>query len=228
MTDKVNYYLGTNVEVPLHLQETVRFPELSDNSFLGIEGWFGAQQAYFISKIIDSLPDGASIVEIGAWMGKSTRFTAQYLKDKNRKIKYTVIDTFKGSQNEQLHLNIVASNGGTVRNKFYQNIEPVKDFVSVIEEDSNVAHKSFEDNSLDLVFIDGDHSFEQVCKDIFNFYPKVKNNGIISGDDYRPVWGVFNAVPLMLGTINTNIFGQIWWSLKKDNAIMENKIGYTD
>ena len=68
---------------------------------------------------------------------------------------------------------------------------------------------------MDLLFIDGDHSFEQVSKDILNFYDKVKIGGVISGDDYHPVWGVFNAVPVMLGAINVNVFGQIWWTLKK-------------
>ena len=229
MAEQLKYYLGTNVELPLHLQDTIKFPQLSDDSFLSIEGWFEAPQAYFISKIIDSLPDGSSIVEIGPWMGRSTRFIAQYLKDKNRKIKYTVIDTFKGSPKNKLETSVAAKFGGTVRDQFYINITSVKDYITVIEEDSNKAFEQLSDNSVDVILIDGDPSFEFVRDNIFNYYPKVKLGGIICGTNYKPpAWGVFHAVPVMLGALNTNIFGEIWWSLKHNNPIMRNKIGYTD
>lgn len=41
-----------------------------------------------------------------------------------------------------------------------------------------------EDGSLDLVFIDGDHSYEAVKSDIAAWLPKVREGGIISGHDY--------------------------------------------
>ncbi len=40
------------------------------------------------------------------------------------------------------------------------------------------------DESLDFVFIDGDHSEEFVRRDIYNYYNKVKNGGIVSGHDF--------------------------------------------
>lgn len=39
-------------------------------------------------------------------------------------------------------------------------------------------------NSLDLVFIDADHSYESVKKDIECWLPKVKSGGFITGHDY--------------------------------------------
>jgi hypothetical protein len=41
-----------------------------------------------------------------------------------------------------------------------------------------------EDNSVDFVYIDGDHSPEQVYKDAVNMFPKMKKLGIILFDDY--------------------------------------------
>lgn len=41
-------------------------------------------------------------------------------------------------------------------------------------------------NELDLVFIDGNHSYDFVKKDIEMWLPKVKHGGIISGHDYNP------------------------------------------
>jgi len=46
------------------------------------------------------------------------------------------------------------------------------------------AVKDFEDNSLDFVFIDGNHSFEYVIEDIVAWSKKVRSGGIISGHDY--------------------------------------------
>ena len=46
------------------------------------------------------------------------------------------------------------------------------------------ALKDFNDNSLDFVFIDGNHTFEYVVEDIAQWSKKVKVGGIVSGHDY--------------------------------------------
>lgn len=46
------------------------------------------------------------------------------------------------------------------------------------------------DHSLDLVFIDADHSYEGVCQDLLAWAPKVKPGGLLGGHDYdRPEIG---------------------------------------
>jgi hypothetical protein len=54
---------------------------------------------------------------------------------------------------------------------------------------SNEAAKSVEDESLDFVYIDGNHSFDFITQDLQLWYPKIRKGGIISGHDYgiRPV-----------------------------------------
>lgn len=42
----------------------------------------------------------------------------------------------------------------------------------------------FKDESLDFVYIDGDHELKGVLDDIWHWYPKVKRGGIIAGHDY--------------------------------------------
>ena len=42
----------------------------------------------------------------------------------------------------------------------------------------------FLDESLDLVYIDGDHRYEAVKTDIATWYPKIKDGGILCGHDY--------------------------------------------
>lgn len=47
---------------------------------------------------------------------------------------------------------------------------------------------------VDFVFIDGDHRYEQVKRDIENYRKKVRSGGIISGHDYGQAGGVTQAV----------------------------------
>lgn len=48
---------------------------------------------------------------------------------------------------------------------------------------SSVISSNFDDESLDLVYIDADHSYEGALKDLQLWYSKVKSGGIVSGHD---------------------------------------------
>jgi len=62
----------------------------------------------------------------------------------------------------------------------------------IIKKWSMDAVKAFEDESLDFVFIDGNHTFEYVTNDIAEWSKKVRKGGIISGHDYfRSVSGIY-------------------------------------
>lgn len=67
-----------------------------------------------------------------------------------------------------------------VQNRFRNNTERVK----IHRLTSVEASKLFDDNSLDWVYLDGDHSYSSVCADLISWYPKVKSGGVISGHDY--------------------------------------------
>lgn len=66
-------------------------------------------------------------------------------------------------------------------------IEVLKPFntLTLIHDTSDNAVELFADNSIDYVFIDGDHSYEQCGRDIINYFPKVKQGGILAGHDYK-------------------------------------------
>jgi len=63
----------------------------------------------------------------------------------------------------------------------------LKDFaderINIIKNTSNNVFETFEDDSLDFVFIDGDHSYQGVLDDLTNWYGKVKDGGVVSGHD---------------------------------------------
>ena len=54
----------------------------------------------------------------------------------------------------------------------------------VMNMDSVAASRLIPDESLDFVFIDGDHSYEAVKTDIYQWDPKVKSGGFLTGHDW--------------------------------------------
>ena len=76
--------------------------------------------------------------------------------------------------------------------------------VFVYEGDTDSASKEFKDNSFDLIFIDADHSYEAVKKDLDNWIPKLKPGGKISGHDYGNKEGVGRAVNERFDNVKVN------------------------
>jgi len=56
--------------------------------------------------------------------------------------------------------------------------------VTLIKEMSMDAVNRFEDNSIDFVYIDGNHRFKYIAEDIYEWSAKVRKGGIICGHDY--------------------------------------------
>ena len=77
-------------------------------------------------------------------------------------------------------------------------------------------------NNLDFVYIDGAHDYNSVKEDIENYYPKIKEGGVLGGHDifngYTPEHdGVIQAVTEF--AVNNNLKLKIqspdWWVVKK-------------
>lgn len=52
-------------------------------------------------------------------------------------------------------------------------------------QDSVSASLSFDDNTLDVVYVDADHSYESVMTDLETWYKKIKTGGFLCGHDYK-------------------------------------------
>ena len=90
---------------------------------------------------------------------------------------------------------------------------------------SKEAAKKFESKSLDLVFIDANHTYEAVKEDIKLWLPKVRHGGVICGHDYHrtgniPHNGVKRAVDEVFKDVNLSsdeCFQSdrcVWWEYK--------------
>jgi len=83
---------------------------------------------------------------------------------------------------------------------------------------SDDAVTNFQDESLDFIFIDGLHTYEQVKQDCLLYYPKIKKGGLFAGHDYTVIEAVGNAVREFSKSIgNSQIFTtdyDVWYWFK--------------
>ena len=93
-------------------------------------------------------------------------------------------------------------------------IAPFKDKVEVLKMTSEEAAKIVPDDSLDFVFIDGNHSYEFVRQDMGLWWPKVKLGGIFAGHDYSH-GDVNRALGEFCAEVNVfnirNSVNDAWW-----------------
>ncbi len=59
-----------------------------------------------------------------------------------------------------------------------------KDVVEVVHDYADAFFETIQDDSLDWIYIDGNHKYEFVLSDLKNAKRKVKKTGVIMGDDY--------------------------------------------
>ncbi len=72
--------------------------------------------------------------------------------------------------------------------------------ITIIRKTSMEAAKDFKDESLDFVYIDGNHKLKYVIEDIVEWSKKIKPGGIISGHDYvrfkpKTETGICHVIP---------------------------------
>lgn len=89
--------------------------------------------------------------------------------------------------------------------------------VQFILERSSVAVDKLPDN-LDFVYIDGNHTYPYVKKDIEMYWPKIRDGGVLGGDDfYAQFMDVVRAVMKMSEKYGVDIChgdGVDWWFVK--------------
>jgi FkbM family methyltransferase len=180
-----------------------------------IDGWFDFDEVY--TEMVNKFPTGSHFVEIGAWLGKSTSYMAVEIANSHKNIKFDVIDTWEGSKNF-----VDEDYYKTDRDPydiFMDNVSSVKRFINPIRGRSDEVYKNYEDKSLDFVFIDAGHDYQSVITDIKNWYPKVKDNGIIAGHDYIGYTDVKKAVDEFFGEnkIRLHLVHAGTWIYDKEN-----------
>jgi hypothetical protein len=160
-----------------------------------LQGWFGARELY--RAMVKRSANKATFVEIGAWKGQSAAFMEVEIINSGKDIEFHVIDTWEGSEEhwnpESPSFEPILKEQGTIFPIFKKNLSRVWHKINPIQSTSIKAVERFNDKSVDFVYIDAAHDYENVISDIKAWLPKVKDTGLIAGDDYA--WdGVERAV----------------------------------
>jgi len=156
---------------------------LDDGGYADITGFMHYEHLY--RQVVESASLGMHFVELGAWKGRSTFFMAALIIASGKEIRLDVVDTFEGADvvgqaDDEDKL------AGRVREVFDANVEPVREHIgSVLHMRTDEACRLYQDDSLDFVMVDTDHSFEGANTDITCWWPKLKDGGIMAGDDYN-------------------------------------------
>lgn len=148
-----------------------------------IDGWFDYEDLY--DAAVRDAVDGDVFVEIGCWLGKSTVYLAKKIIESGKKIELYAIDNFSGVTLPEGETISGICNGLDLLSEFKKNIREsgVEYRVKLIVGDSANSAQRFADKSITFAFIDADHSYEAVKRDIAAWRGKIKPGGVLAGHD---------------------------------------------
>jgi predicted O-methyltransferase YrrM len=147
--------------------------------YKNIEGWFSFPNLY--KSIVKKLPNGSRLVEVGVYKGCSFSFLVIEAINAKKDFDIVAVDAFPWDG---------------LKESFLENMKPLEGHYRLLAGgDSFDRAKDFEDESIDFCFIDANHTYDFVKKDILAYSPKMKKGGIIAGHDYNMSHpGVIQAV----------------------------------
>lgn len=150
-------------------------------------------------------------VEVGVQNGFNSLQIAQYWKDLIVCVDiWPDLEIYQNAQNNLKYTNSLLLRGDSLK------VAPM-----------------FADGSLDFVYIDAGHSFEEVKADYEAWFPKVRKGGIVSGHDYglNDCIGVKEfvdqlGIPFHLTTDDfwNDIPYQTWWFIKGEDLNLSEVI----
>jgi hypothetical protein len=126
------------------------------------------------------------IAELGVFRGD---FAKEILERCPSVEEYTMIDPWRNLSD----WNKPANKDNDVFEVYYQESIQKTDFAKekrrVLRGKTTEVIDQIDDNSLDFVYIDGDHTLKGITIDLIAVWPKIKENGFIIGDDFSPtIW----------------------------------------
>ena len=144
---------------------------------------------YFAYDLIANVQPNL-VVELGTHRGNSLFAMAQAIKDFNLNTKLHGVDTWEGDSHAGYYEERVYKKFLKVKEKYYNDTG-----ITAHKMYFDEAVKKFEDNSIDVLHIDGLHTYEAVKHDCDTWLPKVKKDtGIILFHDIyvkRKGFGVY-------------------------------------
>lgn len=130
---------------------------------IGLDGWIDVSEGEVLKEEIKKLKSGQVYLEIGVAYGKSLATMCYYAE---QGVDINGIDRLNWAQRDQ--------NIGKLE---------IENTANFIEGDSQQEALSWM-KPIDLLFIDGDHTYEGVMRDLLSWVPHVKSGGTVMMHDY--------------------------------------------
>jgi len=151
-----------------------------------VRGSVTAHEGKFLHELVD-LSEASVVVEVGSWVGVSTIYIAQALKERGRGTLYA-IDPHVGTI---LHYNRKIPDTEPLLRENLRRFD-VAEHVEVVRATSLEALEQWPSLlglAIDFLFIDGSHYFRDVRADFFGWSPWVRSGGIVAFHDYPMLSG---------------------------------------
>jgi predicted O-methyltransferase YrrM len=141
------------------------------------------QERLLLYKLARELKPGSVIVEIGSYLGASSTFLAAGAKE-SRGLVYCV-DTWENDA--------MSEGQRDTYEEFMKNTQRFKTVIAPLRGLSTDIARSF-NKRIDLLFIDGDHSYEGVKEDVEAWFPKLNEKAVVIFHDIGWAEGVQKVV----------------------------------
>jgi hypothetical protein len=122
-----------------------------------------------------------TVVEIGVDKGQFSHC----LLSKSKLKKFYGIDPWINDFGSDYRPGFFDPNGENRMQEATDRLSEFGDRVELVKNYSAIAAPYFPNDSIDFVYIDGDHSFEGIYTDLYNWVSKVRIGGIVAGHDYK-------------------------------------------
>lgn len=163
-----------------------------EHFYHNIQGWFDFQDVY--TGMVNHASDNAHFVEVGSWKGRSSAYMAVEIVNSGKPILFDCVDIWQADNNDAIYQTDAHVKNNTLYQHFIDNMKPVDGYYRAFQKGSVEAAELYQDKSLDFVFIDASHTYENVYADIKAYLPKIRSGGVIGGHDYTTSDGVRRAV----------------------------------
>jgi predicted O-methyltransferase YrrM len=184
-----------------------------------VPGWFNFEDVY--DHALKKAPEsGARFVEVGVLFGKSALYMAEAIRASGKQVSFDAVDVFNydydglskvvrtyrekrpGDDHSRLDeiLEVARERGHQAVVDHVVQLSGLGDQVKVIKSSGQLWASQYEAESLDLVYVDALHTYEDTVGILLAFREKVRRGGILAGHDYAAEYnGVQRAVKDVLG-----------------------------
>lgn len=164
-----------------------------------VPGWAAFHNLYINMVARAPMDRPSTFVEIGSWAGRSAALMGVEIINSGKPITLHCIDPWvDGGPDLSATEHWKGMRDHKLIDLFRRNTKPVSSVIRMHHGLSEERYVDFEDYSIDFLMVDGLHTYEAVKQDIALYTPKMKHDGIMSGDDYT--WpGVKQAVDEAFG-----------------------------